>query len=907
MMPHLERIHTNSDGILPLLLFALMTWLVWKIYHRDSVELHPFWRVLLPVLRTGVLLALLWIFLQPQWVSEKERKMNSRFLVFCDTSLSMTLPEDAPRGMKNAGTDSDSTENSTEPRTVGDASETQTRAQFLAELWKKTPLLQRLNEKHDLVFLALDSESRVVWTAEKGALSAENGSETSGTGTSESSEKAGSAAGNTGKSAPIPQPDWNALLLPKGTQSRLCDAVREWVLSNSTLPISGILLCSDGVQTSGGEMQPLVETARKQRIPIYTLGLGSTQVIENYRLTEMEAPSRVLPRDPFVIRASVDGFGFETRKSENGTHIIQVDLFQKKLTENVEIPGKTALSENVQTQENVGTPEKVQTPEKAVPSSDSEGKTEETSGKDLSTETLIATEDVILSEEGKQTAFQFTVPPQPVGKYLFTMRVRPGENEMKREDNERDAEIDVMDRKTRVLIFAGGPTREYQFLSTMFFRDKNVETDILLQSALPGGNAVPKNAEEEKALRARIQQDAARILLRFPDTREELFVYDCILAVDPNWKVLTPSQADWVEEWTARQGGGLIFVAGPVYMGMVGGWMDDTTLGKIQTLYPVEFYDRTSSSRQNTFTADEIWPLEWTRAGKEASYFLLDDAPATSARLWSEFPGVYGHFPTKKLRSGATALAYFSNPQTRFGDSAPILLATQFYGSGRTLYIGTGEFWRLRAQNPEYFTRLYTQLLNYVTQGRTIQQSLRGRLMLEQTRCYPGDPIEIRAQLFDPALQPLDAAATPEVSAEVFLPNGKIQSVPLTADRAMPGLYTGRFSVMTEGRLRIELPVPDSSERLVRRIEVVLSDVEREKPQRNQAFLDELAQKTGGIAFETPNTPEFLAFPDALRDRTRTLVEFDSAVPVLPPQVLMYVLIALLSLEWLLRRVLKLA
>ncbi len=854
MMPHLERIQTHSDWILPLLVFSLMVWIVWKIYRRYSVELHPFWRILLPILRTCVLLVLLFFFLNPQWISEKERKMNSRFLVFCDTSLSMTLPEDA-------------------------APDSVTRAQFLANLWETTPLLERLNEKHDLIFLALDSESRVLWTAEKGAISSKD-----------SSENQSAPKNNVSDAARGRKPDWNALLSPKGAQSRICDSIREWLLSNSTLPISGILLCSDGMQTAGGEIQPLAETARKMGIPIFTLGLGSTQVIPNYRLTEMEAPARVLPRDPFVIRGSVDGFGFDTLKSENGTHIVQVDLFQKKLPSNTEISAAPSDSPNE-------TPSDAAAPASAPASPPA----------DSISETLISTEDVILSEEGKQTAFQFTVPPQPVGKYLYILRVRADEKEMNRDDNERDTEIDVVDRKTRVLIFSGGPTREYQFLSTMLLRDKNVESDILLESALPEGGAVPKNAEEEKALRSRIQQDGTRILLRFPDTREELFAYDCILAIDPNWKILTPAQTDWVEEWTSRQGGGMIFVAGPVFMGMVGGWMDDATLGKIQTLYPVEFYDRTSSFRQNTFTADEIWPIEWTRAGKEASYFLLDDSPATSARIWSEFPGVYGHFPTKKLRSGATALAYFSNPQTRFGDSAPILLATQFYGSGRTLYIGTGEFWRLRAQNPEYFTRLYTQLLNYVTQGRTLQQSRRGRLMLEQTRCFPGDPIEIRAQLFNPALEPIEAAAMPEVSAEVFLPNGKIQNVTLAADREMPGLFTGRFSVLTEGRLRIELPIPDSQERLVKRVEVVLSDVEREKPQRNQAFLDDLAKQTGGKSFESSTDSAFVTFPEELRDRTRTLVEFDSAVPVVPSTTLLYIFVVLLSLEWILRRLLQLA
>ncbi|MBP3693580.1 MAG: hypothetical protein J6J31_03970 [Thermoguttaceae bacterium] len=866
MMPHLERIHSNSDWLLPILIFSVMCWLVWKIYRRDSVELPPFWRIALPILRTGVLLVLFWIYLQPQWVTEKERKVNSRFVVFCDTSLSMTLPNSS-------------------------AQDSPTRSEALVKLWGSSPILRQLNTRHDLLFLTSDSEARPIWTLEKGALaklpSTERNSsskemlpgtqnEIQAAPSENAGEKTSQTQGPAQSAETIQLPDWEKLLIPQGKESRQSDSIREWILTQRESPIAGILLCSDGVQNSGGENSALIETARKQGIPIFTLGFGSQTPVANARLTELEAPARIMPKDPFLLRGSVEGTGFQTAQDPQAVCEMQVDLFQKRIPD--------AASESTLKAD-------------AAPSVPENG----------AEEVLVETLPVTLTAEGRQTVFEFRVKPQAVGKYLYTVRVRPLDGETELDDNQRETEVDVMERKTRILIFAGGPMREYQFIAASLFRDKSIETDVLLQSALPPESAMPKNAEEETALRNQIQQDADRVLLRFPQTREELFAYDGIVAVDPDWSILTPAQTEWVEEWTSRHGGGIVFIAGPVFMGRVGGWMDDPELEKIRTLCPVEFFDRTSSMRQNTFTADEIWPLDWSRAGREAAYLQLDEQSATSERIWAEFPGVYGHFPTKKLRPGATALASFSNPQARFGDAAPILLATQFYGAGRTFYVGTGEFWRLRALDPEYFTRFYAQIIHYVTQGRTLQQSRRGRLMLEQTRFFPGMPIEIRAQLFDPALQPLEAVSVPEVSAEIFLPNGRIQALTLRADNAMPGLYAGRFTVLTEGRFRVELPIPDSSERLVQRAEIILSDLERSVPLRDQRFLNVLAQETGGMAFESPDEPEFLTFPETVRDRTRTLVEFDSASPVIPPEILLYVLVALLSLEWLIRRLLKLA
>ncbi|MBQ9456048.1 MAG: hypothetical protein IJU53_10310 [Thermoguttaceae bacterium] len=827
-----SRIHTNSDWLLPLLIFAALVWVVVRIYRRDSVELRPFWRVLLPILRVGVLLVLLWIYLQPQWVTERERKVNSCFLVFCDTSLSMTLPET-------------------------NSPDSPSRSETLTKFWEETPLVQELAKRHDLIFFGLDSEARVVWTCGKTRDGIVSGSENE----KENTEK---------KTDQEAQESFTSALKKmrdcRGTQSRQADGIREWLQSHADIPISGLILCSDGVQNAGSGPETLIEAAKERGIPIFTLGFGSTVPVVNYRIAELEAPTRVQPSDPFMIRGTVEatGLGDENREST-----IKCEIWSVEQKKSVQSEGTA-----------------------------SEGKPED--GKMLFSTTLPLSRSEL-------TPFEFRMEPQPVGKHLYQVRIQGEEEEQNLDDNQREVEVDVMERRTRLLIFAGGPMREYQFLATALRRDKTIETDVLLQSALPPSGSVPANPEEEKAWKARIQQDADRVLLRFPVTREELFAYDGIISVDANWKVLSPDQASWVEEWTARHGGGILFIAGPVYMSAVGSWLDAPELANIRTLCPVEFYDRTSTLRQNTYSADEIWPLDWTRSGREASYLQLDDQQSTSQKIWDAFPGVYGHFPTKKLRAGATSLAAFSAPQTRMGGSAPILLATQFYGAGRTFYIGTGEFWRLRAQNPEYFTRFYTQIVRYITQGRMIQQSQRGRLMLEQDRYFPGDPIELRAQLFDPALQPLDPAKVPELTAELFLPNGKIQQVRLTVDREMQGLYTGRFSVLTEGRFRVELTIPDSEEVLVQRGEIVLSDLERDRTERDARFLTELAQQTGGEAFGSVEDSGLQTFPAKLPDRTRTLIEFASAVPVIPSEWLLGTLVFLLSLEWLLRRLLKLA
>ncbi len=146
-------------------------------------------------------------------------------------------------------------------------------------------------------------------------------------------------------------------------------------------------------------------------------------------------------------------------------------------------------------------------------------------------------------------------------------------------------------------------------------------------------------------------------------------------------------------------------------------------------------------------------------------------------------------------------------------------------------------------------------------------------------------------------------------------PDGALQAVALRADGGRAGAYAGQFPALQEGTYRLELPVPESeNERLDRRIQVKAPDLERENPRRNDAVLSAIAKNTGGkyyvglaAALAPHGTPPLV---DELRDRTTTII-----LPVAPDprqeehwlRLMMIVLGGLLCLEWLIRRLLKLA
>ena len=362
----------------------------------------------------------------------------------------------------------------------------------------------------------------------------------------------------------------------------------------------------------------------------------------------------------------------------------------------------------------------------------------------------------------------------------------------------------------------------------------------------------------------------------------------------------------------AEQGGGLILVAGHVYTGQaIAGWIEDEAMATVRALYPVEFYRRFSTVDADMYTTDEAWPLDFTREGYEAEYLWLEDTASEARKAWTGFEGVYSFCPVRGPKPAASVLARFSDPRMGEDDSAPVFFAEQFYGSGRVFYIGSGEMWRLRKNDPAYFERFYTKLVRHVSQGRLLRGSSRGVLLVGQDRYLLGSTVEIRAQLTNARLEPL---TDPSVDLQVILPNSSVQTVRLQPDPAREGTYVGRFQVLDEGSYRLELAIPESEdERLTRRLQVRVPDLERENPQRNDAVMSRLAVATGGKYFVGLNellTGAELPIVKMLKDHTKTIIL------TAPPDKLweqtwlkwmMLTLCGLLCLEWLIRRLLKLA
>ncbi|MGL4941911.1 MAG: hypothetical protein ACRC46_01825 [Thermoguttaceae bacterium] len=450
--------------------------------------------------------------------------------------------------------------------------------------------------------------------------------------------------------------------------------------------------------------------------------------------------------------------------------------------------------------------------------------------------------------------------------------------------------FEVIDRTQRLLLMPGTPTRDYQFLVDQLARDKHCEADLVA----PWGDA-------------NVSQSVRRVLESFPQTATEMAEYDGIIAFDPDWSRLTVEQVSVIDEWLAQRGGGLVVTAGPLYTKqLLEGTLRSASLEKVRAFYPVELLAHTSASETGYRSGDRARPLVFTRDGEAADFLRLDDDVTRSRSLWNEVE-FYGAFFTRAVKPTST-LDITSN--TAAGDAAAsltgVIVAEQWYGSGRVVFLGSGELWRLRRIDPKLFERLTTQIIRHATQGKSLRVSDRVSLAMDRANYSLGSVAVIHATATDAQRRPVVAAS---LAITVTAPDARVVVLDLAPHATNAGAFQGFFPLTQEGEWRLRLAVPDSTDSIEQKISVTMSDLERENPVRQIAALETLSRDTDASSLDgdrlISDAEQVVTFSDSIRVRSHRAVVDGRATERFLTGLLAVILAALL-LEWLLRRCWKL-
>jgi hypothetical protein len=332
--------------------------------------------------------------------------------------------------------------------------------------------------------------------------------------------------------------------------------------------------------------------------------------------------------------------------------------------------------------------------------------------------------------------------------------------------------------------------------------------------------------------------------------------------------------------------------------------------------------------------------------------------------------GFFNFYPVKRVKSGSQVLARYGDPSVDLEQDREVLphpfIVVNRGVKERIIWIGTTETWRLREFKEEFHERFWTKLLRYASANST--GPFAQRVHLEMDRVYKANrPINIDASIVRSVDGPLTAKHLPRVRLEPPAgapPLDLPQPLLMTPRSGQDGWYSVSFQLRGEGEYKLTLDVPDPldpkgesmmGEPVEQKFTVTPANPEMDdtRPDHDRMYrlageADEVLNRMGAKAadlkrrlqrpkLETgPDKPELsdkqrLYFdlkngeliPDCMvadprKDTSRGAIEsrWDDGLtlwrrdPPRKPVKVSYVLLAavgLLSVEWLIRKLLRLA
>jgi hypothetical protein len=390
-------------------------------------------------------------------------------------------------------------------------------------------------------------------------------------------------------------------------------------------------------------------------------------------------------------------------------------------------------------------------------------------------------------------------------------------------------------------------------------------------------------------------QEGDVAITRMPDTAEEIKPFDVIVIGDVPAGYFTPEQLTLVREQVATYGAGMLWIGGPRHTPNSYDATDLEALLPMRRPAAVEAIGRGATPMHAHPTPlAEAMSLLWLRA-----------AGVPRAQRWPDaLPALRWVQDIGELKPTVEQLA-----EVTIGDSAEAapLITRMHYGAGQVLYVGTDEIWRWRYGRGElYFEQVWMQLLRMLGRGRIQQNDQRVRLDVSHRRVAQDQAVVVTLHIDDPLL--LDREL-PRVQMRVESDDDDavletLELRPAGEQRGAAVQYRAVWRPMRAGRLQLRVVEPALVDlALSQAVEVIRADDEMRHPAPDHARLAQLAQQTGGRVVAPDELDQL---PSLLPNRAQRTAD-DLREPLWDSYLALIVVVLLLTVEWIGRKIIRLA
>jgi uncharacterized membrane protein len=205
-----------------------------------------------------------------------------------------------------------------------------------------------------------------------------------------------------------------------GSATRIGQALARVRDDLSGLPLAGVVLVSDGADTSDASLDESLASMKARSIPVFTVGVGAERFAHDIQVTRVETPRSVLKGTSLVVNVVVTQTGYA---------------------------GETVPLEI------------------------------EDNGH------IVSTQEIALPPDGESATVRARFMASDAGPRVFRFRIPPQAGEQVTQNNARDALIEVGDKREKILYFEGHPWYEATFVSRATLDDKNLQVVLLRRTA----------------------------------------------------------------------------------------------------------------------------------------------------------------------------------------------------------------------------------------------------------------------------------------------------------------------------------------------------------------------------------------------------------------------------------------
>jgi len=205
-----------------------------------------------------------------------------------------------------------------------------------------------------------------------------------------------------------------------GNQTKLGPALTSTREELAGLPVAGIVLVTDGADTTDTSIGDALLGLKAEKLPVFTIGVGSDKLPRDIQIDRVSTPRTVLKNASLLLDVIVRQTGYAG----------------KTVTVDVEDEGR-----------------------------------------------IVGSEKVELPADGSPATVRIRAKASEPGPRLFKFRVAPQEGEVVTQNNVRESIIGVRDETERILYFEGEPRWEFKFLNRAVADDKNLLNVSLQRTA----------------------------------------------------------------------------------------------------------------------------------------------------------------------------------------------------------------------------------------------------------------------------------------------------------------------------------------------------------------------------------------------------------------------------------------